>query len=423
MLTSRALLVLVLAAPIARADVLVVDAAGGGDFTTLSAAVAAAADGDTILVRAGEYAEAAPVVIDGKGLAIVGELPPPESFPPVTVFGGLVVQDLQPAQRVLLQNLIVGGANSTGTAEAGPALVLQHDAGHVRTQFCFIVGGFGASDAKPDGALAVHALGDGSTAFLRGFIGGGLGQDGFVGFVAGDSAPGLVQSGGQVHLADCQVNGGDGPGAEVGGWPNGGDGGTAVVHSGGVLLVAGGSLNGGQGGWAHHGGDGGHALALGGSGFAWLMAGVELYEGEGGVSDDGPDGADGLPLSDPSGLATHFGGEPRGFAITSPLREGQAGVLDLGGAPAETTFVFASLGIGQIAMPGHQGVFVLSPSPLIGPFVIGPPGDQDLPFVAPSLPAAMDAVHLHLQPAYVGASVARLGPGAMLTIFDASFSF
>ncbi|HZM00304.1 MAG TPA: hypothetical protein VFD43_08640 [Planctomycetota bacterium] len=103
--------------------------------------------------------------------------------------------------------------------------------------------------------------------------------------------------------------------------------------------------------------------------------------------------------------------------------EGEAGTLDLGGAPTDTTLLFASLDLGQLAMPGHQGVFVLSPAALIGPFVIGPPGNQSLHSVAPSLPAGLDVVHLHLQPAYVGGSGVRLGPGAMLTLLDAAFSF
>ena len=43
----------------------------GTDFTTLQAAVDAAADGDVILVHAGEYLSA---TIDGKGLSLIGAL-------------------------------------------------------------------------------------------------------------------------------------------------------------------------------------------------------------------------------------------------------------------------------------------------------------------------------------------------------------
>lgn len=49
----------------------VVDANGGGHFTDLPAAVTAAADGDTLLVRAGRYSG---VTILGKGLRILGDL-------------------------------------------------------------------------------------------------------------------------------------------------------------------------------------------------------------------------------------------------------------------------------------------------------------------------------------------------------------
>jgi pectin methylesterase-like acyl-CoA thioesterase len=54
----------------ALADVHVVDASGGGDFTTLQAAVNAAADGDTLLVRSGSYDG---FLLTGKGLSIVAE--------------------------------------------------------------------------------------------------------------------------------------------------------------------------------------------------------------------------------------------------------------------------------------------------------------------------------------------------------------
>src|SRR6187402_1540088 len=67
---ARGLCLSLLLASAARADVFVVDASGGGDFTTLQAAVNAAADGDTLLVRTGSYAG---FLLTGKGLSIVAE--------------------------------------------------------------------------------------------------------------------------------------------------------------------------------------------------------------------------------------------------------------------------------------------------------------------------------------------------------------
>ena len=59
-----------LAAP-ATADVHVVDLGGGGDFLDLQPAIDAAADGDILLVKAGNLYTSA--LIDGKGLTIVAE--------------------------------------------------------------------------------------------------------------------------------------------------------------------------------------------------------------------------------------------------------------------------------------------------------------------------------------------------------------
>ncbi len=50
---------------------IVVDQSGGGDFSTITEAVAAAQDGDTILVRPGRYLESVPVI--GKTLVITGD--------------------------------------------------------------------------------------------------------------------------------------------------------------------------------------------------------------------------------------------------------------------------------------------------------------------------------------------------------------
>ena len=57
----------VLATP-ARADVLVVDAAGGGQYTDIQSAVLAAQDGDVVLVRTGVYG---PFDVRAKALDIV----------------------------------------------------------------------------------------------------------------------------------------------------------------------------------------------------------------------------------------------------------------------------------------------------------------------------------------------------------------
>ena len=63
---------LILAAGL-HAATLVVDPSGGGGFTAIQPAIDAAAEGDTVLVKPGEYAITAPITFLGKAIAVRGE--------------------------------------------------------------------------------------------------------------------------------------------------------------------------------------------------------------------------------------------------------------------------------------------------------------------------------------------------------------
>ena len=68
---SRSLLLaalLLASGTVARADVHIVDAFGGGDFTTIHEAANAAQDGDTLVVKGGNYPF---VVLPNRSLSIV----------------------------------------------------------------------------------------------------------------------------------------------------------------------------------------------------------------------------------------------------------------------------------------------------------------------------------------------------------------
>ena len=421
MMLSRLALVLLVAAPMVRADVLVVDAAGGGDFTTLTAAVAAAADGDTLLVRDGEYVEEAPVVIAGKAIAVVGEWSASLFDLGVTIRPGLVVTGMAPGEQVVLQNLVIFGALGTSTAAPMPALALTNNDTHVRVQSCRLLGGTGAHNSHPDGVAAVSITDSYSTALIGCFVFGGGGQfSPSLSVIAGSGAPGIALDVGQVLASACDVRGGLGGGNIIGGWAQGGDGGAGIAQLSGGVLVHGSSVSGGDGGTSHFGGDGGDGLAMGGPGFALLMGGSFADGGQGGFSDVGPDGVDGVGILDPGGQVTDFGGSPHGFDVTSPVREGQVGTLLFEGDTTDKALLFVSLSMHQIALPGYQGVLMLSPSALLGPFVIGPPGNLSIPFVVPSLPPALESLRIHIQPAYSGTGGTDLGTGRVLTILDSS---
>jgi hypothetical protein len=110
---------------VTSADVLVVDAVGGapGHFSSLQAAVDAAAPGDTVLLDSTLNQLIGPVVIDGKGISI-----PVDTFgEQVGIWGGpLVVRNLPAGQRVTLRGL------SVVAPMPGPSLVLEDNAGTLR---------------------------------------------------------------------------------------------------------------------------------------------------------------------------------------------------------------------------------------------------------------------------------------------------
>jgi hypothetical protein len=116
---------------------------------------------------------------------------------------------------------------------------------------------------------------------------------------------------------------------------------------------------------------------------------------------------------------TDFGGSPHGFDLTSPIREGQGGVLHLDGNHTDAALLFASLAPHQLSFTGKQGVLMLFPTALIGPIAL--PGQGDLPFTAPALPASLEALNVHLQAVYAGGDGVVIGPGRVLTLLDASF--
>lgn len=411
-----------LAAPAARAGVIVVDASGGGDFTTLSAAVAAAVDGDTLLVRAGDYNEPAPIVIDNKALTITGEWKS-SVFALEAVFQpGLRIVNLAPGKIVVLQNLVLLGTPGTAGSPATPALELLNNVSHVRAQSLWLRAGGGGHNAHPHGAAALQAVSNASAALLGCLVSGGDGQfSPDLGVVAGNGGPGIALSAGQISAYQSFIDGGYGGGNIVGGWPQGGAGGAGIDHASGTLFLVGSSLRGGDGGISHNGGDGGAGLALGPTGVAWLLGGTFASGGDGGWSDVGPDGADGPDVSAPAGNVSDFGGSAHGFDLISPLREGQAGQLKFDGDAGDTALVFASLTLHQIPYAGYQGVLMLAPSALLGPFPMGPPGNLQVPFLGPLLPPGVEALNVHVQPAYVGGGSTVLGTARVLTLLDAGF--
>ena len=170
----------------ARAGVIVVDISGGGEFTSLPAAIAAAVDGDTVLIRPGDYTgQATKIEIIGRGLTIAADGTGPVFVPPIsignaffpkrTVLRGLTAHSglgmtLGPGLSVMSGNVLAEGCDFlghpgsvfTGTLPGAPGVQVLF--GSVVLKDCVAQGGKGF-DSEPGHNLSSPG-GPGVDAFL-----------------------------------------------------------------------------------------------------------------------------------------------------------------------------------------------------------------------------------------------------------------
>lgn len=211
-------------------NVLVVDANGGGPFTSIQAAVDAAQDGDVLLVRSGTYPG---FVVADKSVTVVGDV-----GAQVSVVGGSGVRDLAATRTVVLVDIDLSGATSADPA-ISTALALSGNAGRVRVERCVLVGGYGGSGGGR--AVTISACADVALGACN--LRGGYAP----GYCAPDGREALqVFGGSSVVLQGCTLTGANGShgGCDCDGG-SGGDG-AFVAHS--TLFVSNSSFYGGHGG-------------------------------------------------------------------------------------------------------------------------------------------------------------------------------
>ena len=165
----------------AAGQVLVVDDGGGADFTAIQDAVAAAAEGGTVLVKAGSYDG---VAIDGKALTVVAE-----AGQAVQLGGAVTVTNLAAGQTVVLHGL----AASSAPKKLEARLEITDCAGDVWVEDC-------AFSAAAGFELATSPISPEPVA--------------------------VVRNSDRVSLTRCTLKGTDGLA-----------GGFSVVHAGGALLA------------------------------------------------------------------------------------------------------------------------------------------------------------------------------------------
>ena len=404
------ILALLLPAPaLARpGDVLLVDASGGGDFTDLQAAVDAAAEGDTILVRRPADGTAGqprfgPVVIEGKSLALVsarrGEL----------VVGPIEVRGLGPGQAVVLSGLTVNEISSG--LDGRVALSVRDCAGTVRVQDCFL---WSWQDAVGRPGVALRDAAD--VAITRSTVVGGRGD----GRLA-PGGPGVVAHSARVVVQDSAIHGGAG-GDEMAFFEDafGGPGGTGLEAHASFVHVSGGSVLGGTGGHAFYGdpsegGDGGIGIDASPDSTVYVLD-ADVQGGEGGsgttlAGDPGPAVV---------GTVTFVAASARGLASPDRVEEGSAIALVLRGEPGEdVTLLRSGAARSRLVDPATGVVQTAPPFERLALGTLPASGELEVALPAPDAPQG-GSLELVLQGSFVDPSGAvRLGPAAHVFVKDA----
>ncbi len=341
-----------LAVPLWAQNVHVVDDAGGAgvDFTSIASAVAAAANGDIVLVRSGEYVE--DVTIDAKSLVVTAD-----AGALVDYEGNFVVRNLAAGQSVVWSGF-----------DAGPpipgypfsALEISNNAGPVwiddvrlsAAKFHQIPHMVGVSDS--DSVFFVDCLIHGGT------------------LASGPGNPGLRATDSDVYVYDSSITGGwgyQGLGAPF-------DGGTGVELNGGTLFAMSSTIQGGKGtsvggspvfGCTGTAGDGGTGLHLDGSNPAADLYDTTVLGGPAGDVTGDPGGTcnpgfDGVALIVDAGVVNQTAWAARDYAVTSPVRTNEAVGVTLTGQPNDLAWIAFS-----------TATAVQPFAAIVGPLAVGAP--------------------------------------------------
>lgn len=415
-----------LVASLAHAGVLVVASDGSADFTDLPAAVDAANDGDTLLVRTGVYV--GPTIV-GKSLNVVAD-----TNATVVVRGSLEVHGLVSGSHVLVADMRIEGAPSTSSSDRY-ALRVSDCLGSVRVQQCELVGAelFSQSQQIPHAVSLEH--GDDVSLVRTVCRSQALGS-------------GVDAISSSVAIHDSRIDGGNAVGVqtEFGFGRPGGDG-FDGDHS--FLFTSNSEFHGGNGspsapfGSCNCGGIGGAGVSLGDN--DWLVTGptitstaVEIQTvavgGLGGEdfgincalcgACDHCDGPPGQPFFGDASVA-HLGGVARVLSARSVVREQTVLALHFEGVPADDVALFVARSPGFEYVSQLRGVMLTKQ---VGPDrakhigKIGADGTLTYLLTMPTLRPSEAARTLFLQAEYAGVGGKRtLGSPLALVVLDGAF--
>lgn len=410
----------------AFANVLVVGP--GQTYTTIQAAVNAAADGDTILVKPGTYT--ASVQIIGKGLTIAGDGPTRPSIP-----NGIKIKDLPAGHTVVLQRL----------QQTYGALFCLHDSGEMRFEGCDFTGPSNFLDSYAywghhAGALLVECTG--AAAFEGCRLKGVDGADNASGYGYGDpsAGAGLWVRGTRVAVYDCTLIGGN-AGDSLDGQYDGGDGAHLVTPADTLptfLSASGSSFTAGNGGDTFEDlifglareGDGGHGLNLDASTAAWRID-CTFTPGVHGHWHTCPPvhyGVDGSATFGAGYLST-FNQPGVAMSATSLVREGNTITLTFQGEPGAELYLMFAPRPTFLPLPSARGVVlararrpVLQLQPITPTVVLDGNGYGTATLTAPVLDTGESARTSYVQVYRLNANgSSTMGGFAPLTVLDSIY--
>lgn len=359
-----ALAALLLALPAApQGQVHVVDATGGpgSEFTSIVDAIAAAAEGDVVLVRTGQYDS---VGIVAKSLIVVAERGAQVDCP------SLFIHDLPADHPVVVQGLsFMRFDERVGSLELDEAPIWLE-----RCSFEVIPGGFLTHSLEPVDCASVVLVR--SQVLARGPLSG---------------LSGIFTQRSRLHIYESHVESQDSVPAIAAG----------IAAREAFLEVYGSTVKGPDGldgrSSSCDGMDGGPAVRLLSGGTSRLVTrDDQLLGGAGGMPfdescDPGADGAEVEILS--SSTWQSLSGPVRSHEVDSPVREDESLHLRFSGAPGDRVWILVSSrpGIG-LASPFWEGEFLLDPPyNMISLGTLPPSGVLQFPFPAPDLPAGVES--------------------------------
>ena len=397
---------LLLALPMAPAaawqgSVLVVDQVGGpgSQFTSIVDAVAAAVDGDVILVRPGGYQ---PFVVDGKALVIEGDTPPGAG-------PSLIYTDLHPTIRNLPvgESVVLRGFRMDAGLAPALQLEVRDCAGSVLLEDLHLSGGGPCLTVQQcDAVVLARCTFDGKDSVP-----------------AGETGAGIEAAGSSLFIYECAISGGAGTDGFFTSWPIAGE--DALRIESGLLFASGTVFSGGSGGagggpgifgTCSYGADGGDGLVLGAGAPTATTFDCPLQGGAGGAgfSTLCLAGSSGSPLVVTSGSHTKIPGTHGTVITTSPVREGYASQLVVWGPLGNSVLLLISPAARVHYYAEFPGVLVpdLSLSTLVALGSTPPSGYLAVTFVVGDLPPGVLASGLYLQVAFVDPSMTQVTLGA-----------